>query len=524
MSKAHELAELPPPSNGSAARQRKRHTFRSGAVYDGQWFGNKRDGFGAMTWPDGARYLGEWTADMACGHGRFTHEDGDRYTGLWHNNRAHGLGVYVHREGTTYSGQFVADWQHGLGTEEWPDGSKFIGNFLRGRKNGHGLYAWADGSQYAGRWLENQIHGAGTYIGADKRTFRGYWRESMMHGCGQYRWADGRVYEGEYQWDQKSGFAIFTWADKRRYEGFWHAGRQHGIGRLCGPGGEARLALWEKGDRVQWLEDSPSKRGHTSYGSELGDTPTMPEKDSPGTQSSAAANARSLPTTPVVPAVVKATFADSGCRDRPSPGGGASDPADGANGVAITSCDDHDGGSGRDGSMHADAGNLSATTSAIADATGAGAGASYSQADTAADADAAEADVSIGPATAADADVPGCADGAQSSTGDRDQVFGPTVPSASAEYAARDVSASVDPTSAVSAGTGDVEFVNDQVVELEAASVPQGARADSEAATGDAATEGNAAGAAPGAGASVGAGESTSRFREVRSPDERAAE
>ena len=34
--------------------------FKSGAVYDGEWIGNMRDGFGVQTWKDGARYEGEW--------------------------------------------------------------------------------------------------------------------------------------------------------------------------------------------------------------------------------------------------------------------------------------------------------------------------------------------------------------------------------------------------------------------------------------------------------------------------------
>ena len=34
------------------------HTFKSGAVYHGQWIGNKRDGYGSQEWPDGARYDG----------------------------------------------------------------------------------------------------------------------------------------------------------------------------------------------------------------------------------------------------------------------------------------------------------------------------------------------------------------------------------------------------------------------------------------------------------------------------------
>jgi len=33
-------------------------TFQSGAIYEGEWKGNVRDGFGTQIWPDGARYEG----------------------------------------------------------------------------------------------------------------------------------------------------------------------------------------------------------------------------------------------------------------------------------------------------------------------------------------------------------------------------------------------------------------------------------------------------------------------------------
>jgi hypothetical protein len=32
--------------------------FKSGANYEGEWVGIKRDGYGVQFWPDGARYEG----------------------------------------------------------------------------------------------------------------------------------------------------------------------------------------------------------------------------------------------------------------------------------------------------------------------------------------------------------------------------------------------------------------------------------------------------------------------------------
>ena len=38
--------------------KRPPYQFKSGAVYEGEWKGNLRDGFGTQTWPDGAKYEG----------------------------------------------------------------------------------------------------------------------------------------------------------------------------------------------------------------------------------------------------------------------------------------------------------------------------------------------------------------------------------------------------------------------------------------------------------------------------------
>ena len=59
------------------ATERKRYTYSSGAIYEGQWKGGYRHGFGIQQWPDGARYIGEWRENKACGFGKFIHLDGD---------------------------------------------------------------------------------------------------------------------------------------------------------------------------------------------------------------------------------------------------------------------------------------------------------------------------------------------------------------------------------------------------------------------------------------------------------------
>lgn len=253
-----ELKDLSAPST-SSTKEHRRHTFKTGATYDGQWIGNTRSGFGVQRWADGASFEGQWKEDRANGGGVFQHSNLDVYVGEWRNNVAHGCGTYWHQgphtgghssPRTTYEGDFRDDLQDGNGVEIWAEGSRFEGQFSRGKKHGYGVYVWPDGSCYSGRWHANQIDGPGEYVGKDGRLFVGEWQGSVMHGFGRSTWPDGRRYEGQYGADQKEGFGVFSWLDGRRYEGYWRAGRQHGHGRLTMENGQQQLAQWADGRRI----------------------------------------------------------------------------------------------------------------------------------------------------------------------------------------------------------------------------------------------------------------------------------
>lgn len=44
----------------NARLEQRVHTYRTGAVYTGQWKGGLRHGRGSMVWVDTARYEGDW--------------------------------------------------------------------------------------------------------------------------------------------------------------------------------------------------------------------------------------------------------------------------------------------------------------------------------------------------------------------------------------------------------------------------------------------------------------------------------
>lgn len=73
-------------SDSAEREKRDPFTFKSGAVYEGEWRGSKKDGFGVQIWPDGAKYEGYWLNNRANGMGKFFHADGDLFEGEWIND------------------------------------------------------------------------------------------------------------------------------------------------------------------------------------------------------------------------------------------------------------------------------------------------------------------------------------------------------------------------------------------------------------------------------------------------------
>mmetsp|Transcript_56050 Transcript_56050/g.122544 ORF Transcript_56050/g.122544 Transcript_56050/m.122544 type:complete len:622 (+) Transcript_56050:90-1955(+) len=241
-----------PGSDEKIASKEKRppHTYPNGAVYTGEWIGEKRHGRGLQVWSDGAKYEGDWVDDKAQGEGRFDHVGGDFYVGQWLDDKAHGVGTYTHVDGSTYVGQWTFDKQNGEGKEAWPDGASYVGEYKDGRKEGRGHFIWADGSVCTGNFLANQIHGHGLYTWEDGRKYDGQWERGQMTGRGKFTWPDGRIFEGDYVNDQKQGKGLFSWPDGRSYDGEWIGGKQHGQGTFTNTRGEKRNGEWNEGKLV----------------------------------------------------------------------------------------------------------------------------------------------------------------------------------------------------------------------------------------------------------------------------------
>ena len=62
----------------------------SGAVYEGEWLNDKRDGKGILIQMDGSRFEGDFSDDMCHGKGTLNYANGDSYSGDWVCDRKHG--------------------------------------------------------------------------------------------------------------------------------------------------------------------------------------------------------------------------------------------------------------------------------------------------------------------------------------------------------------------------------------------------------------------------------------------------
>ena len=57
--------------NPDEKRIKRKYVYSlSGAIYEGDWLGGFRDGYGKMIWKDGTEYEGYWRDNRASGWGK----------------------------------------------------------------------------------------------------------------------------------------------------------------------------------------------------------------------------------------------------------------------------------------------------------------------------------------------------------------------------------------------------------------------------------------------------------------------
>ncbi len=145
--------------------------FANGDVYIGQYkFGTlvshnvlgKPCGYGQYTWKNGSTYTGEFQNGLKSGFGKYRKSKESRtnvYEGQYYRDKKQGFGIFKWASGNVYRGQYKADEREGIGEMRWTDGSIYVGQWERGIQHGYGRMIFPDGMVKEGLFENNVYKG-----------------------------------------------------------------------------------------------------------------------------------------------------------------------------------------------------------------------------------------------------------------------------------------------------------------------------------------------------------------------------
>ncbi|GAB4188718.1 MAG: hypothetical protein OHK0057_06560 [Thermoflexibacter sp.] len=96
--KGKQVIYLGEVANGKANEQGI-GILETGAIYEGSWKNNFREGKGIYQWADGEKYEGVFVKDERNGFGIYFWKNGERYEGYWRNDKRHGKGKVLDKNG-----------------------------------------------------------------------------------------------------------------------------------------------------------------------------------------------------------------------------------------------------------------------------------------------------------------------------------------------------------------------------------------------------------------------------------------
>lgn len=148
------VVPLPPTKHSRPAVK-----LSDGSTYEGEWFGDVKEGLGILVYPDGAIYTGEFKEDKKHGRGKLCTAKGhDVYEGDFQNDVINGYGVFTSPnlfcEGFWANGQM-----EGIGAMKYKGGMAYEGNFKGGKKEGEGRLIFPNQDIYKGAFLNDVPHG-----------------------------------------------------------------------------------------------------------------------------------------------------------------------------------------------------------------------------------------------------------------------------------------------------------------------------------------------------------------------------
>lgn len=119
-------------------------------------------GYGQYTWKNGSAYVGEFQNGLKNGFGKYRKSKESRtnmYEGQYFRDKKQGFGLFKWASGNVYKGQYKADEREGIGEMCWTDGSVYIGQWERGIQHGYGKMVFPDGTVKEGLFDNNVYKG-----------------------------------------------------------------------------------------------------------------------------------------------------------------------------------------------------------------------------------------------------------------------------------------------------------------------------------------------------------------------------
>ena len=119
-------------------------------------------GYGQYTWKNGSCFVGEFHDGMKNGFGKWRKEKTNKsnmYEGQYFRDKKQGFGIFKWASGNIYRGQYKGDEREGIGEMRWTDGSMYIGLWSRGIQHGYGRMIFPDGTIKEGDFDNNVYKG-----------------------------------------------------------------------------------------------------------------------------------------------------------------------------------------------------------------------------------------------------------------------------------------------------------------------------------------------------------------------------
>ncbi|KAH0475305.1 MAG: uncharacterized protein KVP18_004408 [Porospora cf. gigantea A] len=107
---------------------------------------------GKFCYPGGDVYEGEYLGNVKHGFGLYFYAAGDAYAGFWRDDLRHGWGLFIKKTGLRYEGCWALDVREGWGAQSLADGTRFMGSFKANARHGTGVVFSPGGLVYCGEW------------------------------------------------------------------------------------------------------------------------------------------------------------------------------------------------------------------------------------------------------------------------------------------------------------------------------------------------------------------------------------